>query len=166
MLHDVVENTYRKNVAFRPLHDVNENTGTYGELSTMLMKTREKSFMRGSETELGPGGQKRLRDIMLSRDVKNEDRSHDVYENKGTHDTMTENKNDFVSENASISQNIAVCDGQLGCKISFVEFSGPEINVLPSPKRQQDIGNRLVTEYNRAVMDERIRLTAMVKAAG
>ena len=115
MLHDVVENTYRKNVAFRPLHDVNENTGTYGELSTMLMKTREKSFTRGSETELVPGGGKRLRDMVLpNKDVKNEGRSDDVYENKHTHDTMTEDENDFVSENASILKNLAVFEEQFG----------------------------------------------------
>jgi hypothetical protein len=65
MFHDVVENTYRKNVAFRPFHDVHENTGTYESLSTMLMKIKEKSFTRGSETELVPGGGKRLRDMVL-----------------------------------------------------------------------------------------------------
>jgi hypothetical protein len=52
MFHDVVENTCRKIVRNSPLHDVYENTGTYKSLSTMLMKTKEKAFGRGSGTEL------------------------------------------------------------------------------------------------------------------
>jgi len=41
MFHDVIENTYRKNVSCRPFHDVVENTATYKALSTMLMKTKQ-----------------------------------------------------------------------------------------------------------------------------
>jgi hypothetical protein len=40
-------------------------------------------------------------------DVKNEGRSGDVHENKGSSDTMTETKIDFVSENARVLQNSA-----------------------------------------------------------
>ena len=41
------------------------------------------------------------------RDVKNTDRSEEVYENKGHADIMPEKKSDFVSENTEISQNLA-----------------------------------------------------------
>jgi len=41
---------------------------------------------------------------LARKDVKNEDRSGDMYENKDTHDTMPEMKNDIVSENTNTSQ--------------------------------------------------------------
>ena len=41
------------------------------------------------------------------KDVKNADRSGEVYENKGQHDIVPVKKSDFVSENAEISQNSA-----------------------------------------------------------
>ena len=39
------------------------------------------------------------------RDVKNEGTSGDVYENKGTHDTMPDNKSRFWPKNAKIRDN-------------------------------------------------------------
>ena len=41
---------------------------------------------------------------LARKDVKNADRSHDMYENKDTHDTMTGMKNEIVSENTNFSQ--------------------------------------------------------------
>jgi hypothetical protein len=52
MFHDVIENTYRKNVTFGALHDLDENTGTYMDLSTMLMKTKEKASARRKEKHI------------------------------------------------------------------------------------------------------------------
>ena len=40
----------------------------------------------------------RFEDPSVRKDVKNEGRSEEVYENKGQHDTMPEKKCDFVSE--------------------------------------------------------------------
>ena len=40
------------------------------------------------------------------KDVKNTDRSHDVDENKATHDTMSEKRSDIVSECARFFQNL------------------------------------------------------------
>ena len=37
-----------------PFHDVDENTGTYMELSTMLMITKEKAFVRGRGSNPSP----------------------------------------------------------------------------------------------------------------
>ena len=56
---------------------------------------------------------------MPRKDVKNEDRSRDMYENKGTHDTLTEKKGDFVSENATLSQISATFKGQFGLHTHF-----------------------------------------------
>ncbi len=39
---------------------------------------------------------------LTPKDVKNEDRPDYVYEKKGTRDTMTENRHDFLAENAPI----------------------------------------------------------------
>jgi hypothetical protein len=41
------------------------------------------------------------------KDVKNADRSEEVYENKGHDDIMSDKKSDFVSEDAGISRNFA-----------------------------------------------------------
>ena len=46
------------------------------------MKTKEKAFHGGRKMELGPEGRKRLGDVAHHKDVKNEDRSGDMYENK------------------------------------------------------------------------------------
>jgi len=80
----------------------------------MCMKTKEKTSARGRKPEPALRGRKRLEDIVPNKDVKNEGRSDDVYENKHTHDTMTEDENDFVSENASILKNLAVFEEQFG----------------------------------------------------
>jgi hypothetical protein len=42
----------------------------------------------------------------MHRDVKNEDRSEEVYENKGLHDIKPEKKSDFVSEYAKFAGNL------------------------------------------------------------
>jgi hypothetical protein len=41
---------------------------------------------------------------LARRDVKNEDRPGDVYENKGEDDTMPKNQHDFLAENAQIAR--------------------------------------------------------------
>jgi len=41
---------------------------------------------------------------LARRDVKNEDRSGYVYENKGPHDTMPDNHSGFLAENARIAR--------------------------------------------------------------
>ena len=79
--------------------------------------------MRMGDRSLAPEGRSKPGDIVPNKDVKNEGRSHDVYENKGTHDTITENKNDFVSDNASILQNIATFGGQCGRNLSCTTLS-------------------------------------------
>jgi len=42
---------------------------------------------------------------LTHRDVKNEGTSGDVYENKGAHDTMPDNKSRFWPKNAKIRDN-------------------------------------------------------------
>jgi hypothetical protein len=42
---------------------------------------------------------------LTPRDVKNEGTSGDVYENKGPHDTMPDNKSRFWPENSKIRDN-------------------------------------------------------------
>ncbi|MGA3164813.1 MAG: hypothetical protein ABSF14_01710 [Terriglobia bacterium] len=41
---------------------------------------------------------------LTHKDVKNEDRSGDVYENKGESDKMDDNRDDLVTENSRIVQ--------------------------------------------------------------
>ena len=41
---------------------------------------------------------------LTHKDVKNEDRPGDVYENKGASDTMTDNRSGFLAENSQISR--------------------------------------------------------------
>ena len=43
----------------------------------------------------------------MIKDVKNADRSGEVYENKGQLDRMPDKKSDFVSDSAEISRNLA-----------------------------------------------------------
>ena len=83
------------------------------------MKTKEKAPARGRENGAWPLEGASDLEIVVHKDVKNEGRSHDVYENKDTHDAMAENKNDFVSENASNFQNVAAFDGQFGPQALF-----------------------------------------------
>ena len=42
------------------------------------------------------------------RDVKNADRSEEVYENKGQHDKVPDTNSDFVSEIAEFARNFGV----------------------------------------------------------
>ena len=42
------------------------------------------------------------------KDVKNADRSEEVYENKGHHDKLPEKKSDFVSETTEVARNFGV----------------------------------------------------------
>jgi hypothetical protein len=41
---------------------------------------------------------------LTHKDVKNEDRPGDVFENKGSDDTMPENQHDFLAVNAQVSR--------------------------------------------------------------
>jgi hypothetical protein len=48
--------------------------------------------------------QSRAGNPTINKDVKNADRSEEVYENKGKHDIMSNNKSDFVSGITGISR--------------------------------------------------------------
>ena len=51
--------------------------------------------------------QSRFEDRSMHKDVKNADRSEEVYENKGHDDIMPEKNSDFVSENTNSERNFA-----------------------------------------------------------
>jgi hypothetical protein len=55
-----------------------------------------------------------LEGIIHGKDVKNEDRSGDMYENKGSSDIMPESKSDIVFQFAEVLRNSADFCGQCG----------------------------------------------------
>jgi hypothetical protein len=105
----------------------------------MLMKKKEKISERGRKPLAWPWGRQQQPGGVTGKDVKNEDRSGDMYENKGTHDTLTEEKSDFVSENATLSQIFATFDGQFRLHIQFPRHENrcpplSPILVVPNPR--------------------------------
>ena len=96
----------------------------------MLMKIRVDSRFEGRTRadalarQVARFGQ-RFRNPGDHKDVKNTDRSHDVYENKGSYDTMAEKRSEIVSECARYSQ---ICVSLVSTKRQnfwfLMEYSG------------------------------------------
>jgi hypothetical protein len=74
--------------------------------------------------------QSRSGKLFIQRDVKNEGRSGKVYENKGPHDKVPENKSDLVSEITKVARNFATFARNFA---GFVHRGQEFLHLLPAP---------------------------------
>ena len=99
----------------------------------------------------------KVRDAALTqkKDVKNDERSRNVYENKGNTDNMPDNIPDFWSENALVSHKLTQVCGHSGRKCADYAITrgkgGPrslsEIDVRCYRGRGEDCSEAQVCSY-------------------